>query len=93
MVSSVTEGAKQGDDSIYVQSSDGVVMNMDVTIAYRLLQNDAPMVYRYFGKDYVDSIVRPAAKSALPEITSKYSFQDAYPKGYLAYSGFSHTQH
>lgn len=78
MVSSTTEGAKQGDDSIYVQSSDGVVMNMDVTIAYRLLSADAPIVYRYFGREYVDGIVRSAAKSALPEITSKYSFQEAY---------------
>jgi regulator of protease activity HflC (stomatin/prohibitin superfamily) len=78
MVSAATEGSKTGDDSIYTQSSDGVVMNMDVTVVYRLLSADAPMVFRYFGRNYVDAIVRPAAKSALPEITSKYSFQDAY---------------
>lgn len=78
MVSAAVEGAKTGDDSIYVQSSDGVVMNMDVTIAYRLLSKDAPIVFRYFGLTYAESIVRSASKSALPEITSKYSFQEAY---------------
>lgn len=78
MVSTTTEGAKQGDDSIYTQSLDGVVMNMDVTIAYRLIPSDAPYVYKYFGNNYAENIVRTVAKSALPDITSKFSFQDAY---------------
>ncbi len=79
MVSTPAEGAKTtGDDSIFTQTSDGIVMNMDVTVAYRLILSDAAHIYRFFGADYADTIVRASAKSALPDITSKYSFQDAF---------------
>lgn len=78
MVSAITEGNKNGEDSIYTQSLDGVVMNMDVTVAHRLIPEDAPYVFKYFGRDYAENIIRTVAKSVIPDITSKFSFQDAY---------------
>ena len=67
-----------GDDSISVMSSDGVVMPMDISIVYRLAAADAPWVYRTVGRDYVATLLRPAARSAIPEAVSKYTFQNAY---------------
>ncbi len=78
MVSNAAEGAKQGDDSIFAQSSDGVVLQMNVTIIYKLVDADAPWVYRYLGPDYAESIVRSAARSAVPDATSKFTFEEAY---------------
>jgi len=78
MVSNSSEGQRSGDDSIFAQSSDGVVMNMDVTVAYRLVETDASWVYRHIGLNFAENIVRPAARAVVPEVTSRYTFQDAY---------------
>ncbi|MEO7650028.1 MAG: prohibitin family protein [Bryobacteraceae bacterium] len=73
-----TMNGARGDDAISVMSSDGVTMPMDISIVYRLAAPDAPWVYRTVGKDYVAMLLRPAARSAIPEAVSKYTFQDAY---------------
>ncbi len=81
MVSADREGPVRGDDSIYALSADGVVMAMDVSVAYKLVDASAPWMYRHIGRTFVDSIVRPAARSAAPEATAKHTFQDAYSTG------------
>ena len=81
MVAADREGQVRGDDSVYALSSDGVVMLMDVSVAYKLTDASAPWMYRHIGRGYVDSIVRPAARAAVPEATAKYTFQDAYSTG------------
>ncbi len=77
MVAAPYEGAVRGDDSIYALSADQVQMSMDVTVAYRLVDADAPWIYRHLGRHFVESIVRPAARSAVPEATAHYLFQEA----------------
>jgi regulator of protease activity HflC (stomatin/prohibitin superfamily) len=78
MVSSEGEGQVRGDDSIFAQSSDGVVLTLNVSVVYKLVEADAPWVYRHLGTDYADNIVRSAARSAVPDSTSQYTFEDAY---------------
>jgi regulator of protease activity HflC (stomatin/prohibitin superfamily) len=67
-----------GDDAVNVLTSDGVLMPIDVSVAYRLVPGDAPAMYRHVGRNYVETIIRPAARAAIPEAVAKYSFQDAY---------------
>jgi regulator of protease activity HflC (stomatin/prohibitin superfamily) len=78
MVSAENEGQMRGDDSIFAQSSDGVVLTLNVSIVYKLVDADAPWVYRHLGTDYADNIVRSAARSAVPDSTSQYTFEEAY---------------
>ncbi len=78
MVSSDREGQVRGDDSVYALSSDGVLMAMDVSVSYKLVDASAPSMYRHIGRDYVNSIVRPAARSAVPEATARFAFQESY---------------
>jgi regulator of protease activity HflC (stomatin/prohibitin superfamily) len=78
MVARSDEGQRSGDDSIFVQSKDGVRMNMDVTVIYKLAEADAPAIYRRLGRHYVDSVIRPAARAAVPEVGSRFAFQEAY---------------
>ena len=78
MVSSEGEGQMRGDDSIFAQSSDGVVLTLNVSVVYKLVEADAPWVYRHLGTDYADNIVRSAARSAVPDSTSQFTFEDAY---------------
>jgi len=72
------EGQQKGDDAIIALSADGLTIKLDVTVWYRLNDQDAPNVYRSIGTDYVEKIVRPAVRTALRDISVEYSATDIY---------------
>jgi regulator of protease activity HflC (stomatin/prohibitin superfamily) len=72
------EGPVKGDDSIVALSADGLMMPLDVTIAYRVVGGDAPWLFRHIGPDYLDKIVRPAARTAVREAIAGYTSQESY---------------
>jgi regulator of protease activity HflC (stomatin/prohibitin superfamily) len=78
MSATSTEGTMRGDDSIQALSSDGLLMPLDITIAFRLVGGDAPRVYRDIGADYVDKIIRPASRTAVREAIAGFTAQEAY---------------
>jgi len=78
MSSMQDEGQQKGDDAISTLSSDGLSLRLDVTILYRLNENDAPQVYRTIGTDYVEKIVRPAVRTAIRDVSVSYSATDIY---------------
>ena len=73
-----TEGAKAGDDSIAVLSSNGMEMKLDVTVTYRLRPDSAPWVYRNLGETYEDRLIRPGIGTAIREAVSKFSDEEVY---------------
>ena len=78
MSATSNEGQIRGDDSIQALSSDGLLMPLDITIAFRLVGGDAPRVYRDIGADYVDKIIRPATRTAVREAIAGFTAQEAY---------------
>ena len=78
MSATSNEGPTRGDDSIQALSSDGLLMPLDITIAFRLVGGDAPRVYRDIGADYVDKIIRPASRTAVREAIAGFTAQEAY---------------
>jgi regulator of protease activity HflC (stomatin/prohibitin superfamily) len=78
MSATASEGQVRGDDSIQALSSDGLLMPLDITIAFRLVGSDAPRVYRDLGADYVDKIIRPASRTAVREAIAGFTAQEAY---------------
>ena len=78
MSATSNEGPMRGDDSIQALSSDGLLMPLDITIAFRLVGGDAPRVYRDIGADYVDKIIRPASRTAVREAIAGFTAQEAY---------------
>jgi len=78
MSATSNEGHVTGDDSIQALSSDGLLMPLDITIAFRLVGSDAPRVYRDIGADYVDKIIRPASRTAVREAIAGFTAQEAY---------------
>ena len=78
MSATSSEGRVTGDDSIQALSSDGLLMPLDITIAFRLVGGDAPRVYRDIGADYVDKIIRPASRTAVREAIAGFTAQEAY---------------
>jgi regulator of protease activity HflC (stomatin/prohibitin superfamily) len=78
MSATANEGQVRGDDAIQALSSDGLLMPLDITIAFRLVGGDAPRVYRDIGADYVDKIIRPASRTAVREAIAGFTAQEAY---------------
>ena len=72
------EGQKVGDDSILALSADGLMMPLDITVAYRVVAPDAPWLYRNIGPDYVEKVVRPAARTAVREGVAGFTAQESY---------------
>ncbi len=59
------EGQKQGDDAIRVLTADGLEVNIDLTVLYRLIPTDAPRLVRETGMDYEYKVVRPIARTRI----------------------------
>src|SRR5579862_26698 len=59
------EGAKQGDDGIRALTSDGLEVNIDLTVLYKVLPSSAPDILRETGADYTDKIVRPLTRTKI----------------------------
>lgn len=72
------EGQIKGDDAINTLTSDGLTLRLDVTIWYRANESEAPNIIRTIGTNYEEKIVRPAVRTALRDISVKYTATDIY---------------
>ena len=72
------EGRRYGDDAIVSLTKDGLEVTMDLTVWYHLLKSEAANVFQKIGSDYVDKIVRPAARTAIRNTTVKYMAVEIY---------------
>lgn len=72
------EGQRYGDDAITSLTRDGLEVAMDLTVWYRLSSDEAANVYQKIGSDYVQKIVRPAARTAIRNTTVRYSAIEIY---------------
>lgn len=59
------EGQQAGDDAIRTLSADGLEVTIDLTVLYRVLPGNAPMLIEKVGMDYEDKIVRPIARTMI----------------------------
>src|SRR6185295_4051916 len=59
------EGEKKGDDAIKVLTSDGLEVTIDLTVLYRVVATDAPMLLNETGQDFKDKIVRPLTRTKI----------------------------
>ncbi|MBE0432467.1 prohibitin family protein [candidate division WOR-3 bacterium] len=72
------EGQRYGDDAIVVLTRDGLEVMMDLTVWYHLLGSEAANVFQKIGSDYVDKIVRPAARTAIRNTSVRYMAVEIY---------------
>src|SRR5579872_4740648 len=72
------EGAKEGDDAVRALTSDGLEVVVDVTVLYRVLPGDAPVILRQTGLDYTDKIVRPLARTRIRDNAVYYDAVSLY---------------
>jgi regulator of protease activity HflC (stomatin/prohibitin superfamily) len=72
------EGQRYGDDAISSLTKDGLEVAMDLTVWYHLMSSEAANVFQKIGADYVEKIVRPAARTAIRNTTVRYNAVEIY---------------
>jgi len=65
-------------ESAQVPSKEGLIMDVDISLLYRLNPQTSFEVYTKVGKDYQSVIVEPQLRSAIREITSSYEAKVLY---------------
>lgn len=73
-----SEGEIYGDDAIEALTSDGQKVNVDVTVQYRISQEDASYIYQKIGLDYKDKIIRPEVRSVIREVVTGYESKSLF---------------
>lgn len=72
------EGQRQGADQITALTNEGLPVDLDITVFYRLNEDDASDVYREIGITYQEKIIRPEIRSAIREIVAKFDAKAIY---------------
>lgn len=81
MSNTVNEGEVKGADAISAQASDGLMMEMEFTIQWRLVGASAPKVYQEIGTDLHalnKKVVRPVMRAAIRHQAPKFTSTDMY---------------
>ncbi|HWZ82193.1 MAG TPA: prohibitin family protein [Terriglobales bacterium] len=61
-----------------VPSSEGLVMNLDTSLIYRLNREKAAEVYQTIGENYVQVLIEPNLRSAIREATASHTANALY---------------
>jgi regulator of protease activity HflC (stomatin/prohibitin superfamily) len=72
------EGQRTGADQISALTKEGLPIDLDITIQYRLVEDTASEVYRKLGLNYQEKIIRPVIRSVIREIIAQYDAKDVY---------------
>lgn len=64
--------------SLTIPSLEGLTIQSEVSILYRVVKKDAPDLLRSVGMDYEETIILPVFRSAVADVTSKYYAKDMH---------------
>ncbi len=67
------EGQQMGDDAIHILSNDGLEVNIDLTILYRVNPVSAPVIFKKIGIDYQNVIIRPVTRTGIRNSAAKFN--------------------
>lgn len=72
------EGKRKMADAIAALTKEGLSVDLDMTVLYRLSDEKASDVYREVGLDYEEKIIRPAIRTSIRDIIAGYEAKDIY---------------
>jgi len=72
------EGEKQGNDVISALTKEGLTVDIDITVWYKLTPAYADEMYKTIGEDYVGVIVRPQVRTIIREVVAGYEAKQLY---------------
>ncbi|MBI2482747.1 prohibitin family protein [Candidatus Uhrbacteria bacterium] len=65
-------------DAITVLTKEGLDVTLDLTVLYRLQEAQASDVFKAFGPQYRDRIIRPVIRSAIRQVVAEFEAKDIY---------------
>lgn len=78
MSSAQGEGSYYRDDSMTAPTADGQTVTVDATVLFHVDREKAAELYQTVGSDYIQKIVRPAARGQVRMVISRYTAIDIY---------------
>ncbi len=72
------EGKKYNSDAITSLTKEGLNIDLDITVLYRLNEEKASDVYRNVGLNYEEKIIRPSIRTAIRDVIAQYEAKDIY---------------
>ena len=72
------EGRKHTADAITALTKEGLSVDLDITVLYRLMESKASDVYKNVGMNYEEKIIRPQIRSGIREIIAQYDAKAIY---------------
>ena len=61
-----------------VPTSEGLIVNLDVSLLFRLRPDVAPQVYKTVGRQFEQVIIEPQLRSAIRDVTAEYEAKFLY---------------
>jgi regulator of protease activity HflC (stomatin/prohibitin superfamily) len=74
----IQEGDVARADAIEVLSSDGLKMDLDITVQFRLQEDNVNRMHQEIGPTYVDKIIRPTVREAIRNEFAQHEATAAY---------------
>ncbi len=72
------EGKIARDDSIASLTKEGLKVDLDITVLYKLNEEQASDIYRTVGLRYEDKIIRPLIRSSIRGVIAQYEAKELY---------------
>lgn len=72
------EGKRISADAINSLTKEGLSVDLDITVLYRLDSEKASDVYQTVGEQYDEKIIRPAVRTAIRDVIANYEAKDIY---------------
>lgn len=81
----IKDGQQAGDDAIRILSNDGLEVNIDLTVLYRINPSSAPTIFRKIGLNYQDVIIRPVTRTGIRNSAAQFNAIDLFAEKRLAF--------
>lgn len=72
------EGKKVGADAISSLTKEGLSVDLDMTVLYRLDEEKASDIYKNVGLTYEEKIIRPSIRTSIRDVIAQYEAKDIY---------------
>lgn len=72
------EGKKVGNDAITSLTKEGLSVDLDMTVLYRLSEEKASDVYRELGLAYDEKVIRPTIRTVIRDVIAQYDAKELY---------------
>ncbi|MEA3449487.1 MAG: prohibitin family protein, partial [Patescibacteria group bacterium] len=72
------EGQRYGSDVITALTKEGLNVDLDMTVLYRLEEEKASDVYRELGLNFDEKIIRPTIRTAIRDVIAQFEAKDIY---------------